>query len=151
MSANAPPDIDANEWASQERGMRAASGADEQRRDLSGVDAAATSYSAIAEALISQLRSEPPGDFAAGVVAAIARRDAGIETLLSRKLLAVFGLASIIVLAVYGSRCWQLLDQEIGSDATEWLLAGTVCLALSWVCGQSVQWMGMQRPRQRSD
>ena len=95
--------IDESEWEAQERGMRAALG-----RDTDGLpDEAVATYRAVAEALMSAPRSEPPDDFAADVVERVARHDAGSERLLSRILLFVFLAASAMAGALMSisSKC----------------------------------------------
>jgi hypothetical protein len=120
--------MDEAEWAAQERGMRAASGAD--AHGLSGTEA---SYRAVAEALASMPRSEPPADFAAGVVQRLARREAGLERPLSRILLAAFVLVAAILAVVHFEAGWQLLRQAFSDDALDWGVLGLGCVALSWV------------------
>lgn len=107
--------------------MRAALG-----RDADGLDAAATDYRVVAKALMSTPRSEPPEGFAADILKRAARHDAGLDRLLSRTLLIVFLVASIIVGVQYGEQWWQALHQTLGGDALAWVLTGMGCVSLSW-------------------
>lgn len=128
MKKTDKPRMDDVEWEAQERGMRAASGTDAE-----GLPPMAARYRAVAEALASMPRSEPPADFAAGVVRRLARRDAGLERALSRILLAVFVVVAAILGLGYGEQFWQLLRQALGSAALGWVLASLGCLSLSWM------------------
>lgn len=131
MSMTDKARIDESEWQAQERGVRAALGG-----DASGLDAAAVNYRAVAKALMSFPRSEPPDNFAAEVVQRVAGQDAGFERLLSRLLLAVFLVVSILVGVRYGEQWWQPLHQTLSDDALDWLLTGMGCLILSWICSR---------------
>jgi hypothetical protein len=128
------PTIDEREWEAQECGMRAAAG-----DGPDSMDPAAATYRVVAEALATLPRREPPADFAAGVAKQIARSDAGLERPLSRILLVVFVMALAIVGVLFGEPAWQLLRQALDGDALGWLLAGTGCLALSWMGGRAVE------------
>ena len=128
MKETDKPRVDEAEWAAQERGMRAA--ADANSHGLTGNEAA---YRAVAEALASMPRSEPPTDFAAGVMQSLAQRDAGLERALSRALLALFVMVAATIGVVYGQPFWQLLGQALGSDALGWVMASIGCLSLSWM------------------
>ncbi|MCW4454385.1 hypothetical protein OK348_06210 [Flavobacterium sp. MXW15] len=129
MSMTHKSPIDENEWQAQERGMRAA-----RDHAPAGTDAATADYRIVAEALMSAPRSAPPADFATGVAGHIARHDAGIERLLSRILLAAFLLVSIVAGVLYGDHAWQSLQQALGGEVVEWMLAGAGCVVLSWIC-----------------
>lgn len=132
MSMTGKPVLDEREWQAQERGMRAA-----QRDDTSATDPQVANYRVVAQALRSAPHSQPPADFAAAVARlAAARSDAGLERVLSRMLLAVFVVSSVVVTALYGGRWWQSVHQTLGGDALAWLLAGMGCLAVSWLLGQ---------------
>lgn len=120
--------IDEREWEAQERGMRAARG-----RDAGSLDVVALNYRQVAEALISAPLGEPPDSFAAAVVKHAARHDAGIERLLSRILLAVFLVATIMLGVLFGEQWWQSLHQTLGDDAQGWVLTGIGCVTLSWL------------------
>lgn len=132
MSMNREPPIDELEWQAQERGMRATHGDAEVAADLPTAH-----YRVVAQALRSTPCSQPPVDFASSVarLAAI-RSDAGIERTMSQMLLAVFAISALVVVALYGERWWQSVDQAVGNDTLAWLLAGMGCLAVSWVFGQ---------------
>lgn len=132
MSTTGKP-VDPGEWELQERGMRAARG-----REAGAMDAAALDYRIVAEALVSLPRSEPPADFAAGVAACAARREAGIERLLSRILLATFAVALVVACSCYGEQGWQALRQAFGDASLGWMLASLGCVALSWTCSRLV-------------
>ena len=127
MKETDKPRIDEAEWAAQERGMRAAAGAD--AHDLSGTEAA---YRDVAEALASMPRSEPPADFAASVVGQLARREAGLERHLPRILLAGFVGVAAVLGAVNFEPGLQLLQQALSGDALDWVVLGLGCVALSW-------------------
>lgn len=127
MSTTDKTPIDENEWQAQERGMRAA-----LRHDADGLDVAAANYRVIAKALMSTPRSEPPDDFAADVVKRIAHHDARFERLLSRILLTVFIVSSLIVGVLYGEQWWQPLHQALGDAAPGWVLTAMGCVILSW-------------------
>lgn len=131
MGMTDKPPVDAGEWEMQERGMRAARG-----HEAGGRNAATEGYRVVAEALVAMPRSEPPADFAAGVARRIVRHDAGLESLLSRVLLAVFVAASVFACVHYGGQGWRPLRQALGEDALGWVLAALGCVALSWACGR---------------
>ncbi|MCX7033061.1 MAG: hypothetical protein NT046_03705 [Arenimonas sp.] len=134
MKKTDTPRIDESEWEAQERGMRAASGADAE-----GLSGTAATYRAVAEALASMPRSEPPADFAAGVVHRLARRDAGLERPLSRILLVAFvSVAAILGLAYYEAG-WQLLRQAFSDDALGWVVLGLGCVTLSWASHRALE------------
>lgn len=130
--------IDESEWEAQERGMRAALGG-----DTGGLlDEAAVDYRFVAEALISVPHSEPPDDFAADVVKCVARHDAGLESLLSRILLAVFLVASTMMGVRYGEQGWQALHQMLSGDALGWALIAMGCVTLSWIGSRLLELAG---------
>lgn len=131
MSSTNKPQIDPNEWDAQERGLRAALG-----QPADGLDATATSYRLVAEAVISMPHTQPPADFAADVVQRVARHEAGLERLLSRVLLVVFLIACVFVAVHYGEPWWQALHLALDGEAMAWLLAGAGCMAVSWLCGR---------------
>ncbi len=135
MSMTREPSIDEREWQAQERGMHAAQGDD---ADLaSTADFRTARYRVVAQALRSTPVSRPPVDFASSVARlAVARRDAGLEHVLSHMLLVVFAISSLVVVALYGWQWWQSVHQAFGGDALAWLMAGTGCLVVSWVFGQ---------------
>jgi hypothetical protein len=131
MTERSPSDgipIDEAEWQAQERGMHAA-----LEGDLDPSDATSAGYRAVAQALRSAPRSQPPIDFAATLAERVVRRDAGMERALSRALLVAL-MATLIVSAMrYGGRAWHSLQQAFGDVGLGWILAGVGCLALSWL------------------
>lgn len=129
-----PPLVDEREWESQERGMRAA-----RDHGADTMDAVANSYRRVAMALSSAPLCEAPPDFATAVVAQIANRDAGVERALFRGLVLVLAAASVIVTALYGGQWWQALQGMLEGGALQWVVAGTGCVALSWMVGQLQQ------------
>lgn len=142
MSTTEKIRIDESEWEAQERGMRAARG-----RESDGMDAAASSYRRVAEALLADPGSGPPDDFAAAVASRVARHEAGIERFLSWMLLAVLALASIVVSAVYGGRVWQVLHLWSGDAALGWMSAGAGCAVLSWLFSRLLEFADHEAPR----
>lgn len=135
MSPTPEPPIDEREWQAQERGMRTADGDD---ADVAGkADVRTAHYRVVAQALQCAPGNQPPTDFASSVARlAVTRRDAGLERMVSRLLLFVFAVSSLVVVALYGGRWWQPVHLALGDDTLAWLLAGMVCLAVSWVFGQ---------------
>lgn len=132
MSMTREPPIDEREWQAQERGMRAAPG-----DDTDVADSRTVHYRVVAQALRSTPCSQPPADFASSVARlALTHGDAGLERTLSKILLVVFAVSSLVVVALYGGRWWQSVHQAVGDNALAWLLVGMVCLVLSWVFGQ---------------
>ncbi len=119
--------IDDAEWQAQERGLRAA------RDGAPAADGPDAAYRLVAKAAQSAPGSQPPADFAAVVVAHVARHEAGFERWLTNLLLAVFVIASGIVAAVYGGELWQTLQQGLGEGASGWVVAAISCAALSWI------------------
>lgn len=141
MSMTREPPIDEREWQAQERGMRAARGQASAETDTSNTagtaDMPTAHYRAVAHALRTAPGSEPPIDFAISVAGlATPRSDAGLERTLSRILLAVFAVSSLVVLALYAPRGWQSVRQAFDGDGLAWLLAGIGCLLVSWVFAQ---------------
>lgn len=132
MKETNKPRIDEAEWAAQERGMRASADA----HGLTGNEAA---YRAVAEALASMPRSEPPADFAAGVVSQLARREAGLERHLPRILLVAFvGVATVLGVLNFEPGL-QLLHQAFSDEALGWVVLGLGCVALSWAGHRAVE------------
>ncbi len=123
--------VDEREWESQERGMRAS-----RDRGTDAMDPTADSYRRVAMALTNAPRCEPPADFAAAVMAQIAIRDAGVERALLRGLVLVLAAASVIVTALYAGPWWQAMRGMLTGGALQWVVAGTGCVALSWMVGQ---------------
>lgn len=135
MSITREPPIDEREWQAQERGMRAAQGDD---ADVAGTaDLPTAHYRVVAQALQSTPGSQPPADFASSVAGlAVTRSEAVFERTLSKILLVVFAISSLVVVALYAGRWWQSVHQAFDGDALAWLLAGIGCLVVSWVFGQ---------------
>lgn len=133
MSRGKEPGIDEREWEIQERGMRAARG---RGTVATPADPTAERYRQVAEALISAPRSEPPPDFAAGVVRQIPDRDAGVERALLRALILLLTAASVATIALYGIGWWRAMREALTGGAMQWLMAAAGCAALSWIIGQ---------------
>lgn len=130
MSMTREPSIDEREWQAQERVMRAA-------HDDDVADSRTAHYRVVAQALRSTPGSQPPADFACSVARlAVTRSDAALESMLSRILMVVFAISSLVVVALYGGRWWQAVHQAFGGDTLAWLLAGMGCLVVSWVFDQ---------------
>lgn len=120
--------IDDTEWQAQERSMRAVSGS-----DPAGMDSTTESYRIVAEALISNPRSEPPADFAASITARIAEHESRLERALWQVLLAAFAVAAIVTAVLYGNEWIQALHRLPGTHALGWVLVTVTCIALSWL------------------
>lgn len=139
MNSKKAPPIDDREWEIQERGMRAA-----HSRRAEATDPAVECYRRVATALLHAPRSEPPADFASAVVAQVAVRDTGIERALFRSLFVVLAAVSVIVTALYGDQWWRAVQGVPVEGALQWLVAGTGCVALSWMGGQLHQMLAMR-------
>lgn len=144
MNTPDKPNVDPAEWDAQEKGMRAAKG-----RDAADVDALAESYRLVARSLASGPRSEPPADFAASVVAHVAKHEAGVERLVSRALFAAFAAGAIVMGVLYGDECWAALKDLPGIDASGWVLLGTTCVILSWIPRQLLALTGLRHALHR--
>ena len=131
MNSSKDTPLDEHEWEVQERAMRAAH---DQREPDS--DPAAESYRRVADALRSSPHGQPPADFASAMARHIAQQNAGIERVLFRGLFLTLAASSVIVTALYGGRWWQVLQGVSGDGAPQWVLAGTGCIALSWMINQ---------------
>lgn len=131
MNSRKEVPIDEHEWEVQERGLRAA-----RYGVAAGTDPAAESYRRVAAALDSAPRSEPPGDFAAGMVMQIAQQNAGIERVLFRGLVLALAASAVIVTALYGEQLLQAVQANSTDGALQWIAAGLGCMAMSWMAGQ---------------
>ena len=131
MNTTTPPEFDPREWEAQERGLKAA-----RTREAGAIDPAAADYRAVARALASAPRSQPPPGFAADVALLAARREAGLDRLLSRLLPPMFVVASLGAGARYGGAWWHAVQPSLGADALGWLLVGAGCVGLSWFMRQ---------------
>lgn len=126
MSTDKQPTIDDAEWQAQQRAMRAGY--------VSGHgDAGATSYRRVADALATHPSSEPPGDFAAGVIAHVARRQARGERAVTRIMLLTVAVAIFVTSVEYGEAWWTALNALPGHGARGWVIAGLACVAVSWI------------------
>ena len=96
----------------------------------------------LARALRTQPLSQPPADFAAAVARMArqasplaAREEPKLDRVLLNLLVAVFAVSAVVVVALYGSTWLAMSGEAIGRNATQWLLAGSACLGLSWAFG----------------
>ena len=119
---------DEHEWELQERAMRAA-----RDHRAPTTDPAAENYRRVAVALCSAPRNEPPTDFASEMARQIARQNSGIERALFRGLFLTLAASSVVVTALYGGQWWQAVQGISNDGALQWVLAGTGCVALSWM------------------
>lgn len=145
MNDRKAPPVDDREWEIQERGMRAARG-----HGADASDPAAESYRRVAMAVATAPHRRPPADFATGVMQQIARREAGIERALFRSLLLVLAAAATVVATLYGGQWWRALQGASTAGALPWVMAGTGCVALSWMIGQLQQLLAMRAVEPRS-
>ena len=134
MNKSEEPEIDENEWAAQERGMRAALG-----RDARNMPAAEASYRLIANTLASSPRSAPPENFASEVAEHIKRKAAGVEVLWIRLLMATFALAAFAAGMRYGAQWWQALPAALDAQAWSWILTAIGCATASWLFRQGLE------------
>lgn len=132
--------IDEAEWQAQERALRTVPAGDADQRDAA--------YRLIAEAVQSNPRSKPPAKFVAEVVGCAAANEVGIEHLLSRVLLAVFLVASVIVGTKYSAHLWQSLSSGLGDSASGWAIVVTVCLISTWLLGRLLEFSALVKGRQ---
>jgi hypothetical protein len=132
---------DHNEWQAQERAMR------ESRDGIPSADPMVRRYRKVADALRAPLPDLLPADFAAQV----ARRaeaqataptvvpDAPFERDLLRGAIAVLGLGSAVVAAMYG-RAWLAPTLDLlhldSSVAINWTLALAACVGATWLTDQ---------------
>jgi hypothetical protein len=128
MSTDRKGPIDEKEWEAQERGMLAA-----RRGNAGGLDAAGESYRVLAEALDAAPLPGPPMDFAAGVLAQVARQEEGFERVLSRLLVGVFVIGALVVTGIYANEGLQLAEPVLGRGTPNLLLLGVGCVAVSWM------------------
>ena len=131
MNSSKDTPVDEHEWELQERAMRAA-----RDHQAPTTYSAAESYRRVAVALSSAPRSEPPADFASAMALQIAQQDSGIERLLFRGLILTLAASSVVVTALYSGQWWQAVQGISNDGALQWVLAGTGCVALSWVISQ---------------
>jgi len=134
MNKSEEPEIDENEWAAQERGMRAALG-----RDARNMPAAEASYRLIAKALASTPRGAPPENFAREVAEHIKLKAAGVEVLWIRLLMATFALAAFAAGMRYGAQWWQALPAALDAQAWSWILTAIGCATASWLFRQGLE------------
>ena len=136
-------DIDEREWQAQERALQDA------RRGASPMpgDPLAARYRKVADALRVPPADVLPADFAERVarqaqanarapVAAPAEPDPRFESGLLQIVLAVFGLASAVVVAMYGQQWLPPIMQLLHLDsavAVNWTLALAACLGTTWL------------------
>ena len=136
-------DIDEREWQAQERALQDA------RRGAPATpgDPLAARYRKVADALRVPPADLLPADFAERVArqaqvnarapaTAPAEPDPRFEIDLMRAVLAVFGLASAVVVAMYGQQWLPPILQLLHLDsavAVNWTLALAACLGTTWL------------------
>lgn len=136
MKTPKQPMVDEAEWLAQERGMRAL-----RSRDDEWLDEASARYRDVAAALAEYPQSRPPRDFAASVVAAVEQRQVKRRERALNVALGVFVLALVGAAAYYGDEGWHVL----GDGAAGWVLAGMVCVGLSWASQRFIEFVGAGR------
>ena len=129
------------EWLAQETAMRR----EQLQLDPASDDARSRRYRLIARRMRQPLPGTLPADFARQLAmrvgatpAASAPSGASFEFRLMLALAAVLGVASAVVIVIYGN-AWLPSFVELLPDpqapATRWLLALAGCLGVSWLLG----------------
>ncbi|KGQ18140.1 hypothetical protein LF41_1494 [Lysobacter dokdonensis DS-58] len=138
--------IDSQEWTAQERAMRDA------RAGLPSTDPLAMRYRKVADALRAPVADQLPADFAASVArlaeanacapepALVQSARAGmLERTLLRATLAVLGLGSAVVVAMWGPTWIAPIASFLRLDsagAVNWALALAACVGTTWLTDQ---------------
>lgn len=117
------PTVEHSDWIAQERALSA--GGD--RRDAM-----------LSRALRTMPVSQPPEGFATSVARlaetrAAAAGDGRLEQVLQQWLFAAMAIGALVAMLVYGDAIWRASVDLLGSGAMHWILAGSACLALSWL------------------
>jgi hypothetical protein len=128
MSTDRKGPIDEREWDAQERGMHAA-----RRAPIDPLDTESEAYRRLAEIMDSAPIPGPPANFAASVVAQVARQEEGFERLLWRGLVGAFAVATVSVLLIFGEDYFRLVSPVLGPGMPNLLLIGGGCAVLSWM------------------
>lgn len=135
VPAPLPPEVDATEWAMQERARaQVRDGVDVECADASPE---AASYHRIAQALRREPAGLLPSNFAyqlaqqASRQALPARLDMRVEQWLVRVLVAVMALGGGAAAVVYGSNWLRSVDRA-ASDAGGWVLVLAACMLMTW-------------------
>ena len=86
----------------------------------------------------------PPADFARSVAVLARERaaDPAIERWLVRALVAVFGLAAVVVTVVYGREwlpAFGSVPVPVDASTLNWVAAMLACIALTWLMGRAGQ------------
>ncbi len=128
---NTAQHVDEQDWRAQETAL---AGASADRRDA-----------LLARALHTLPASRPPQGFAEDVARLVAagglakarqpEPEPNLERVLLNALVVVFAVSAVVVVVTQGGQWWAMAGDAIGTGATQWLLAGVACIALSWGLG----------------
>ncbi len=130
---------DEHEWQLQEAALHDERSGQPPRSD----DPLLARYRDVARALRAPPPVGLPDDFAVQVarrVAGVVEPDARFEQRLVGALVALFGVAGVIVCLIYGADWWRssaTYVPDLGAGSMKWLLALGACIAASWTMGRT--------------